>query len=248
MKARDAVYPLGLFGLLVIAWQAITRLLHVPEYLVPSPVAVAGAFDAALLEHALTTFGEALLGFLAANLLAVLAAIVFVYCPPVERSVFPLAIALKTTPLVALAPLLVIWLGTGLTSKVAASMLICFFPALVNGVKGLRSVERESAELFASYRATAFETFWRLRLPNSLPYLLSAFKISSSLAVVGAIVGEFVGASRGLGYLVLVSSYHMETAPMFAAIVCAAAIGLVLFWSIGFIERRVVFWQKADPS
>ena len=106
--------------------------------------------------------------------------------------------------------------------------------------------EREAAELFASYGATSFETFWRLRLPCSLPYVLSALKISTSLAVVGAIVGEFVGANQGLGYLVLVSSYHMETPAMFAAIVCAAAIGLVLFWAVGLVEARLVFWQKVD--
>jgi NitT/TauT family transport system permease protein len=229
MNAKDVLYPAVLLVVVVVAWQAAIRLLAVPEYLVPAPSAIAGAFEGA-------------------NVLALLAAIAFVYCPPLERSFFPFAIALKTTPLVALAPLLVIWLGTGLGSKVVASMLICFFPTLVNGVKGLKSVEREAAELFASYGATSFETFWRLRLPSSLPYVLSALKISTSLAVVGAIVGEFVGANQGLGYLVLVSSYHMETPAMFAAIVCAAAIGLTLFWAVGVIEARLVFWQKVDLS
>jgi NitT/TauT family transport system permease protein len=248
MNAKDVFYPAFLLVVIVVAWQMAIRLLAVPEYLVPAPSAIAGAFDGALLRHAATTFGEALLGFLGANVLALLTAIAFVYCPPLERSFFPFAIALKTTPLVALAPLLVIWLGTGLGSKVVASMLICFFPTLVNGVKGLKSVEREAAELFASYGATSFETFWRLRLPSSLPYVLSALKISTSLAVVGAIVGEFVGANQGLGYLVLVSSYHMETPAMFAAIVCAAAIGLTLFWAVGVIEARLVFWQKVDLS
>ncbi len=246
MNAKDVVYPALLLIVIVVAWQTAIRLLAVPEYLVPAPSAIAGALDGALLRHTATTFGEALLGFLGANVLALLTAIAFVYCPPLERSFFPFAIALKTTPLVALAPLLVIWLGTGLGSKVVASMLICFFPTLVNGVKGLKSVEREAAELFASYGATSFETFWRLRLPSSLPYVLSALKISTSLAVVGAIVGEFVGANQGLGYLVLVSSYHMETPAMFAAIVCAAAIGLMLFWTVGLIEARLVFWQKVD--
>jgi NitT/TauT family transport system permease protein len=246
MNLKNVIYPAALLIVIVAAWQAVVRLFAVPEYLLPAPSAVAGAFDGALLRHAATTFGEALLGFLAANALALLMAVAFVYCPPLERSVFPFAIALKTTPLVALAPLLVIWLGTGLGSKVVASMLICFFPTLVNGVRGLKSVEREAAELFATYEATSFETFWRLRLPSSLPYVLSALKISTSLAVVGAIVGEFVGASQGLGYLVLVSSYHMETPAMFAAIVCAAAIGLLLFWTVGFVEARLVFWQRVD--
>jgi NitT/TauT family transport system permease protein len=246
MNAKTVLYPAAVLVAVVFVWHAAVRLFAVPEYLLPTPSAVAGAFDLGLVRHAAVTFGEALLGFLCANLLALLTAVAFVYCPPLERSFFPFAIALKTTPLVALAPLLVIWLGTGLPSKVVASMLICFFPTLVNGVKGLKSVEREAAELFATYSATPFETFWRLRLPNSLPYLLSALKISTSLAVVGAIVGEFVGANQGLGYLVLVSSYHMETASMFAAIVCAAAIGLLLFWSVGLLEARLVFWQKVD--
>ena len=154
---------------------------------------------------------------------------------------------MKTTPLAALAPLLVIWLGTGLWSKVAAAVLISFFPTLVNSVKGLKTVEQEAKELFACYGATPLETFWHLRLPASLPYVLSGLKISTSLAVVGAIVGEFVGASRGLGYVILVSSYHMDTAAMFAGVFCSAAIGLLMFWTIGLAERHFVFWQRLDP-
>lgn len=245
---KGLLYPLSVLLAVVFLWEALIRVFHVPEYLIPAPSVVARAVDGDLLRHAATTFGEVLCGFVGANVLGLLTAIAFVYCPPLERSLFPYAIALKTTPLVALAPLLVIWFGTGLASKVVASMLICFFPTLVNGVKGLKSVEREAAELFATYRATGFETFWRLRLPTSLPYLLSALKISTSLAVVGAIVGEFVGASQGLGYVVLVSSYHMETPTMFAAIICAAAIGLLLFWTVGVIEARLIFWQRLDPS
>jgi NitT/TauT family transport system permease protein len=158
------------------------------------------------------------------------------------------AIALKTTPLVALAPLLVIWLGTGLWSKVAASVLICFFPVLVNSVKGLKTVEPEARELFATYGASRWELFWRLRFPMSLPYVLAGLKISTSLAVVGAIVGEFVGANKGLGYVVMLASYHMETPTMFAAIFCAAGVGLVMFWGVSAAERRIVFWQRVDES
>jgi NitT/TauT family transport system permease protein len=116
----------------------------------------------------------------------------------------------------------------------------------VSAVKGLKTIEPEARDLFDCYHATTFETFWHLRLPSSLPYVLSGLKISTSLAVVGAIVGEFVGASRGLGYVVLVSSYHMETPTMFAAVFCAAAIGLSMFWIVGAAERRIVFWQRSD--
>jgi NitT/TauT family transport system permease protein len=246
MKASLLAYPILFFVFLLAAWEILVRALRVPEYFLPPPSSAITSIDRALLGHTITTFCEAALGFTIANLLAFVSAILFVHFAPVERCLFPLAVAMKTTPLAALAPLLVIWLGTGLWSKVAAAVLISFFPTLVNGVKGLKTVEQEAKELFACYGATRLDIFWHLRLPSSLPYVLSGLKISTSLAVVGAIVGEFVGASRGLGYVILVSSYHMETASMFAGVFCSAAIGLAMFWGVGIAERRIVFWQRLD--
>jgi NitT/TauT family transport system permease protein len=127
-------------------------------------------------------------------------------------------------------------------------MLICFFPILVNSVKGLKAIEHEAWELFSTYKGTKWDIFWKLRLPTSLPYVMSALKISSSLAVVGAIVGEFVGANKGLGYVVLVSSYHLETPAMFSAIFASAACGLLMFWSLSWLEKKVIFWQRADEA
>jgi NitT/TauT family transport system permease protein len=246
MSTRATLYPFLFFAFVIAVWEGCVRAFGVPEYLLPAPSSSLARIDVDMLGHLATTFKEAALGFAIANVAAFAAAVVFVHCPPVERCLFPLAIAMKTTPLAALAPLLVIWLGTGLWSKVAAAVLISFFPTLVNSVKGLKAIEPEARELFDCYHANALEMFWHLRLPNSLPYVLSGLKISTSLAVVGAIVGEFVGASRGLGYVVLVSSYHMETPTMFAAVFCAAAIGLAMFWLVGAVERRVVFWQRVD--
>ena len=202
--------------------------------------------DSSLWSHMLVTLLEALAGFVLANILGLITAVIFVHSKPIEKGVFPLAIALKTTPLVALAPLLVVWMGTGYSSKVVASMLICFFPILVNSVKGLKAIEHEAWELFSTYKGTKSEIFWKLRLPASLPYVFSALKISTSLAIVGAIVGEFVGANKGLGYVVLVSSYHMDTPVMFSAIIASALCGLVLFWAISLLERRIIFWQRTD--
>jgi NitT/TauT family transport system permease protein len=246
MMTRARAYPLAFFAFAVALWEASVRVLHVPEYLLPSPVASLMRVDGDVLGHLLTTLEEVVIGFFLANVLALATAVIFVRFPVVEQCLFPLAVGLKTTPLAALAPLLVIWLGTGLWSKVAAAVLISFFPTLVNGVKGLKAIEPEARELFDCYRASAFETFLHLRMPNALPYVFSGLKISTSLAVVGAIVGEFVGASRGLGYLVLVSSYHMDTPTMFAAVFCAAGIGLGMFWLVGAVERRVVFWQRVE--
>ncbi|MNZ79113.1 putative aliphatic sulfonates transport permease protein SsuC [compost metagenome] len=245
-KLKDALYPAGFaIGLLVI-WELAVRLLSIPVYLLPAPSQIVTAIDGALLNHTFVTLSEALAGFIIANILGLLTAVIFVHSKPIEKGVFPLAIALKTTPLVALAPLLVVWLGTGFSSKVIASMLICFFPILVNSVKGLKAIEFEAWELFSTYKGTKSEIFWRLRLPSSLPYVFSALKISTSLAIVGAIVGEFVGANKGLGYVVLVSSYHMDTPKMFSAIVASALCGLLLFWSICLLEKKVIFWTRTD--
>ncbi|CAI6086147.1 ABC transporter permease [Cohnella sp. JJ-181] len=247
-KYKDVLYPVSFAVGLILIWEAVVRIFSIPLYLLPAPSDIARVVDGELLRNMGVTLYEAVLGFLLANVLGFLTAILFVHSRPAEKGLFPLAIALKTTPVVALAPLLVIWLGTGYWSKVAASMIICFFPILVNSVKGLKAVEHEAWELFSAYKGTKAEIFWKLRLPTSLPYVLSALKISSSLAIVGAIVGEFVGSNKGLGYLVLLSSYHLDTPVMFSAIIAAAVAGLILFGIIASVERKIIFWQKVDEA
>jgi NitT/TauT family transport system permease protein len=245
-KWKDAMYPLGFAAALLLLWEVMIKLLQVPIFLAPAPSDILGAIDASLWKNMLVTLFEAVVGFFLANIVGFVTAVIFVHSKPIEKGMFPLAIALKTTPIVALAPLLVIWLGTGYWSKVAASMLICFFPILVNSVKGLKAIENEAWELFSAYKGSKSEIFWKLRLPTSLPYIMSALKISTSLAVVGAIVGEFVGSNEGLGYVVLVSSYHMDTPAMFSAILAAALSGLLLFWTISWLEKKLIFWQRID--
>lgn len=246
MKIKDAIHPISFAALLLIIWQAAVNVLHIPPYLLPAPTSIFSVVGKELADNLMITLLEATLGFGIANILGFLVAVVFVHCRPLEKGLFPLAIALKTTPLVALAPLLIIWLGTGIWSKVVASALICFFPILVNSVKGLKAVEYEALELFKTYGASKFEIFIKLRLKNSLPYVMSALKISTSLSVVGAIVGEFVGANKGLGYMVMVSSYHLETSILFSAIFASAAIGLLLFWIVGLFEGKLLFWHAGD--
>lgn len=244
MKRYDSlIYPVAFIGALLAAWELSIHAFEIPAYLLPAPTDVIDAVDVDLFKHSWITLQETFWGFLIANIAGFVVAVLFVHFRPIELGLFPAAIALKTTPLVALAPLLVVWLGTGMASKVAASALICFFPVLINSIKGLRAIEAEGDELFRTYQASRSEIFWKLRLPTSLPYVMSALKISSSLAIVGAIVGEFVGANAGLGYVVLVSSYHMETDVMFSAIFAAAFIGLAFFWILEAIDRHFIFWQ-----
>jgi len=245
MKSRIQV-PL-VFALLALgAWQAIVMAAGIPEYLLPAPSAILASIDRTLVIQMGVTFIEALTGFLIASLLAFGCAILFVRFTTLEQGLFPIAIAIKTTPIVAIAPLLVIWLGTGWWSKIVAVMLICFFPVLVNAVKGLKAADAEYRDLFQTLGATRAQEFRKLRIPYCLPYLFSALKISSSLAIVGAIVGEFVGATQGLGYLIMISSAHLETATLFAAIAAAALAGIILFYVIEWTEERVIFWHSGN--
>jgi NitT/TauT family transport system permease protein len=245
MRASSIV-PALFVALLLCGWEAAVRAFDVPEYLLPAPTVILSTVDGSLFLQLAVTFSEAVMGFAIASVSAFLAALAFVRFRRLEQGFFPIAIAIKTTPLVALAPLLVLWQGTGWWSKITAASLICFFPVLVNSVKGLKAADAEYFELFKSMGATRPQEFGKLRIPFCLPYLFSALKISSSLAVVGAIVGEFVGATQGLGYLIMISSAHIETPALFSAIFASAAAGIVLFYAIGAAERLVVFWHQAD--
>jgi NitT/TauT family transport system permease protein len=247
MKASALVPALFLAAFLSI-WEAAVTLFEVPEYLLPAPSVIAGTFDRSLFIHLAVTFSEALMGFLIASTLAFGAALAFVRFRTLEQGLFPIAIAIKTTPLVALAPLLVLWQGTGWWSKITAASLICFFPVLVNTVKGLKAAGTDYFDLFSVLGATRPQEFRKLRIPFCLPYVFSALKISSSLAVVGAIVGEFVGATQGLGYVIMISSAHIETPALFSAIFASAGAGIVLFYAVATAERFIVFWQEVSPA
>ena len=239
----------AVFGVLLLAtWQAVVTFEHIPEYLLPSPTAIIETVDRSLAVSFAVTFIEALTGFLIASGLAFVIAVIFVRFHTLEEGLFPIAIAAKTTPIVAIAPLLVIWLGTGWWSKIVAAILICFFPVLVNTVKGLKAADLEYRELFETLEASRAQEFRKLRIPFCLPYLFSALKISSSLAVVGAIVGEFVGATQGLGYLIVISSAHLETATLFSAVFAAALGGIAMFYVIGWTERKLIFWSNGEAE
>jgi NitT/TauT family transport system permease protein len=240
------VTPLAFAAAAVLAWAAAVRAFGVPAYLVPSPTALPHALPADLGTHVRVTATEVLLGFALANIVAFLAAILFVQSRILERGLYPMAIALKTTPLIAIAPLLVLWFGAGLLSKVVAAALISFFPMLVNSVRGLKAADADARELFAALRANRWHRFRRLELPASLPYVFAALKISSSLAVVGAIVGEFVGAREGLGFIILQSSYNFQTAQLFATIIVAAFLGFAIFAAISVIESLVCTWERVE--
>lgn len=254
MKAqtvKTVVFPVLFFFAVLVVWELAVYFFGIPEYLLPRPLNVLyeifnrfGFF----LKHSSITAIEAGVGFLIGNLLGFLVAVVFVYSKTLEKALYPYAIALKTTPILAMAPLLVLWFGTGLSSKVVAAAMVCFFPILVNTIKGLNSIDSDHLSLFRSFSAEKYQLFFKLRLPHALPYIFSALKISTSLSFVGAIVGEFVGAKAGLGFIILTSTYHLETVTMFAAILFSALVGVLFFYFVGFLERKIIFWYKSEIS
>lgn len=244
---RQITLPAIFLLAVIVAWEVVTRAMGIPEYLLPPASTIAARIvenAGSLATHAAITMIEAVLGFMIANIVGFFVGILCAHSRYVEKAIYPYAIALKTTPVIALAPILVLWLGTGMASKIAASAVICFFPILVNATRGLRRVDDEALDLFRSFAASRLAIFMKLRLPNSLPYIFSALKISTSLSIVGAIVGEFVGSQRGLGYLILVASYHLETADMFATVIVAALCGVVFFSLVTLAERRIVTWGE----
>ncbi len=237
--------PLIFILVVLVAWELAVRLLALPEFLLPSPNRIAGRLSEnmpALLPHVLVTGTEAVLGFFLGMALGVSLAVIFVYSRTVEQGVYPYAIALKNIPVVALAPLLVVWFGNGIFPKVLVAAIICFFPVVVNTVKGLRSVDEEAFDLLDSLAASRLQVFTKLRVPVSLPYLFAALRVAATLAVIGAIVGEFAGADRGLGFFIMISSHRLETVDMFVGIVLSSLLGIGMFYSVVVLERIFVPW------
>ena len=247
MEIRKVLPSVIFIFAILILWELLCQFFSIASYILPNPISIVkdlfGEFTD-LMKHTGITLLEAILGFVIANLIAIILAIIIVYIPYSDKAILPFAIGLKTTPIVALAPLLLIWFGNGITPKVAAAGLICFFPCLVNAIKGLKDLNEGEADLFSVYGATKTKTLFKLRLFRAAPYIFSAFKISSSLAIVGAIIGEFVGANNGIGYLILISSYHLESVRMFSSLITSAIAGIIFYLLITIIENKVVFWLK----
>ena len=241
------VLPLLVFILIVFLWEILVVILSIPEYILPRPSHIIFGlirdFDK-LIPHIGITFIESFLGFLIGSFFGWLLAIVFSFSQTMEKALYPYAIALKSVPIVALAPLLIVWFGNGLFPKVLISAIISFFPVVVNVVKGIKSVDSEAIDLFNSLSASRQQIFFKLQLYNSMPYLFSALKISATLAVIGAIVGEFSGADKGLGFFILISSHRLETIDMFIGIVLSSLMGITFFYMVNILENWIAPWSK----
>ena len=243
--------PLGLLAALA-AWYVLTASGAIPAFLLPSPGAVAERFvrgiqDASLLRHTLVTLSEVLAGLLLGVLAAAVLGYTIAKSPAIGRLLAPYIVASQAIPIVAIAPLLVIWFGPGRLSKILIASLIVFFPVLVNTVVGVRSVPQDLRELMRSLRATRWQTFSRLEIPAALPVLLGGLKIGATLSVIGAVVGEFVGADEGLGFLVNIGRGLYDTALVFVAVFLLIAMALALYGLVAWFERRVAWRTEAEP-
>lgn len=237
-----------LFLVALVIWQIVVVAMDVPTYIVPSPTEIGSELIAegpGLTVDLGWTMLEAVLGFLVGSGVAFLAAVVFIHVPIAERAAFPWAIVLQTVPIVAIAPLLTIWFGFTLVPKVVIAAIICFFPVLVNTTRGLRSVSGQALELMSVLSARKSAIFWRLRVPSSLPYVFAGLRVAATLSVIGAIVAEFTGSNRGIGYVIVQASYRIDTRLMFAGITLSSLGGIVFFNFIGWIEKKVLHWPDA---
>jgi NitT/TauT family transport system permease protein len=242
---RRLMPAVGALTLLAI-WFALVELLEVKPFIAPSPVAVAKMLVAKfgmLMENLLPTAIEAVSGFLLGNFAAIVVATVFVHRKSAEEAFFPIVVLINTIPVVAKAPILVLLLGNGIEPKIAIAALICFFPTLVNMVRGLESVNPQTMELMRVLSASKTEVFLKLRLYNSLPYLFSALKIAASTAVIGAIVGEWIGTNYGIGALIVQAMYAFDSALLYATVIVGSAFSVTFFLVITLVERMVIKWQ-----
>jgi NitT/TauT family transport system permease protein len=230
------------------AWEAWVYLKDVKPYIVPAPHVVAQrlAEDPVMFaQEGLKTLQGAIIGFAMGTAVALVLATLMAQSRAVERALFPLAILVKVTPIVAIAPLLTIWFGFGLMPKVFIAGLIVFFPIMVNALVGFRSVNPNALSLLESLAASRSEVFFRLRLPSSLPYLFAAFRVAIPMSVIGAVVAEWFSGDRGLGRVIYISNNNLDMATAFAGVFTLAIIGVALFVITTVVERRVLFWHES---
>jgi ABC-type nitrate/sulfonate/bicarbonate transport system permease component len=249
---RRWLLPAFLLAALVGAWQLATStgtladLLNLEPFLVPSPAEIASSLwenRSLLAENGWVTLREVLLGFACALVAGLGFAVVLHLSETLRRASYPLLIASQTIPIIAIAPILVVWLGYGIWPKLAIVTLVCFFPITINTLDGLRATEPDAIKLMRTLDASRWQILRRVEAPGALPYAFSGARIAAVFTTIGALFGEWVGSNSGLGHLILLDNGQLETARVFASVVVLSAIALALFGLIALAERRIVTWR-----
>ncbi len=250
-RVRAWAVPALALGGLVVLWEVAVRALHIPSFLLPPPSAVArgvAGAPAQFLRHAWVTTYESLLGFGAATLIGIPAATLMAISPGVYQALAPLLVTAQSVPKVAVAPLLLVWVGAGLGSKVIMAVLIAFFPIIVDTATGLATADPDMILMARSLRASRWQLLREIQFPAALPLVFSGLKVAITLAVVGSVIGEFVGAEEGLGYLILAFSARQDTPEIFACILLLAALGIAMYSLVCALERACVWWKPPGPE
>ena len=233
----------------VLLWQLVVMVWDFPAFILPTPLQVAGRLaealqDGSLIRHTLVTLGEVISGLVIGLGTAVILGYWLAKLPWLERILAPYIVASQSVPVVAIAPLLVIWLGPGVFSKILITALIVFFPILVNVIVGVRAVSSDLHDLMRSFQATRWQTLRYLEIPAAMPVFLGGLRIGATLAVIGAVVGEFVGADRGLGFLINVGRGIYDTALVFVAVFTLVTLALSIYALVSLLEKRLLAWQR----
>ena len=251
---RDAVIlAIAILVVSLGSWEAIVRFFQVPEMIMPAPSAVLvslwkGIVSGIYITHFFVTFGETLAGFALGSVVGLVLGGLIGTSQLLEKALYPFVVSLQTVPKVALVPLIIIWCGYGMASKIVIAATIAGFPVLANTIVGLRAAPKAEIELLTAYTASRWQIFRMVRLPQALPYILVSLDVAIILSVIGAIVGEFVGAQAGLGFLILQRNLYFDTAGEFAIILILSGMGVGLHLLIDFAHRRIVFWNPQSNN
>lgn len=241
--------PLATLAGLIVLWQLVVTVFPIPAFILPGPLAVwkaAVGFGANWIPHALATIGVALAGFAVAIVVGVALAVVIVHLRTLGQVLTPAIVVLQIVPKIAFAPLFLVWFGLGPVPIVVVTFLVSFFPMVVNATVGLSDIERDLLDLTRVLRLNWWRVLWSIRFPSALPHLFSGLKVASTLAVIGAIIGEFVGSNKGLGYLILIANNNLNTPLALAAIAIVSLFGLALYSAIVLVEMASLPWKPAE--
>lgn len=246
-KPWNSILPVAGALSIIIAWQFLLPWAGVPSYIVPTPVEIGRFFakeSTLLWTNFWPTVYEAVMGFLLGNAVAVLLATIFVYNRYIQAAYFPVILFLNTIPILALAPVIILIFGLGVMPKIIIAAVICFFPTLVNMIRGLESVSANEVELFRVLSASKLETLWKLRLPRALPFLFSSLRVSSATAVIGAVVGEWIGSDKGLGAMIIQATFNYQSGRLYAAITLCSLLAILLFLIVVAVEKLVLRYER----